>query len=156
MLYAMDRTGLAARIGYGLGALLVAGVIGFYASMWLLPWIAARLPGADTDADGYGFFITAIAIGVGLGFTCGMVGLSLPWKRRKRRSGRTRRIAISAAIVVIASAAFATQGHAIIYDLLFAAWLSYVLAFTYVRHGILDKPHRRENAAADPTPKVAG
>lgn len=153
MLYGMNRTGLAARIGYGLGALALTGTVGFYASVWLLPWIGSKLPGADTDADGYGFFVTALGIGLGVGLTFGLIGLTLPWMRRKRRSGRSGRIAISSAIVVIASAVFATQGHAFPYDMLFAAWLSYVLAFTYVRYGILDKTHKREGTSAG-TPRA--
>ena len=149
MLDGMNRTGLSARIGYAVTALVVTGAIGFSTSMWLLPAIAARFPGADTDADGYGFFTTAIAIGLGLGFTFGLIGLTLPWKRRRRRTGRAGRIAVSTATVVIASVIFATEGHALAYDLMFAAWLSYVFAFTYVRYGILDRPHKRESAGAD-------
>jgi len=48
-------------------------------------------------------------------------------------------LAISAVIVVLASLAFAGAGHSVAYDLLFAAWLSYTFALTYVRYGVRDQ-----------------
>ena len=110
--------------------------------MWLLPKFVAR---AADDDDGYGLFRTALGIALGLGLTAALVGLTLPWKRRKRR-GRGRRIVIASVIVVLLSVAFASQQHKVIYDLLFAAWLAYALAFTYVRFGVLDKPKMRSPA----------
>lgn len=140
----MNAVGLPARIGYAVAALVAAGAAGFYASIWLLPKFAA--PAAEDDG-GYGLFRAALGIALGLGTTAALVGLTLPWKRRKRR-GRGRRITIAAVMAVLLSVAFASQQHKILYDLLFAAWLAYVLAFTYVRHGVLDKPVTRP--VADP------
>lgn len=137
----MNAVGLPARIGYAGAALAAAGAAGFYASIWLLPKFASQ---AAEDDDGYGLFRAALGIALGVGITAAMVGLTLPWKRRKRR-GRGRRITVAAVIVVLLSVAFASQQHKIVYDLLFAAWLAYVLAFTYVRHGVLDKPGTRSS-----------
>ena len=138
----MNSVGLPARVGYAVAALAAAGTAGFYASIWLLPKFVAQA--ADND-DGYGLFWTALGIALGLGLTAALVGLTLPWKRRKRR-GRGRRIVIASVIVVLLSVAFASQQHKVIYDLLFAAWLAYALAFTYVRFGVLDKPKMRSPA----------
>ena len=136
MLDGMDGTKLPARIGYAVVALSAVGAAGFYASIWLLPKFASQAVDGD---DGYGLFRAALGIALGLGVTAALVGLTLPWKRRKCR-GRGRRIVVASVIVVLLSVAFASQEHKVIYDLLFAAWLAYVLAFTYVRYGVLDKP----------------
>jgi Kef-type K+ transport system membrane component KefB len=146
----MNAVGLPARIGYAVAALGAVGVAAFYASIWLLPHFVAQ--GADDD-DGYGLFRAALGIALGLGVTAALVGLTLPWKRRKRR-GRGRRIAVAAVVVVLISIGFASQEHKVIYDLLFAAWMAYALAFTYVRHGVLDPPNTRsvgESAASAAT-----
>lgn len=135
MLDGMDGTKLPARIGYAVVALGAAGAAGFYASIWLLPKFASQAAGDD---DGYGLFRAALGIALVAGVTAALVGLTLPWKRRKRR-GRGRRIVVASIIVVLLSVAFASQAHKVLYDLLFAAWLAYALAFTYVRHGVLDK-----------------
>jgi Kef-type K+ transport system membrane component KefB len=132
----MNTVGLPARVGYAVASLAAVGAVGFYASIWLLPKFVSQA--AEHD-DGYGIFRMALGIALGLGVTAALVGLTLPWKRRKRR-GRGRRIGIASVIVVLLSVAFASQQHRVIYDLLFAAWLAYVLAFTYVRYGVLDKP----------------
>jgi peptidoglycan/LPS O-acetylase OafA/YrhL len=137
----MNAVGLPARLAYAVAALAAAGVAGFYASIWLLPKVVAQ--SADDD-DGYGLFRAALGIALGLGVTAALVALTLPWKRRKRR-GRGRRIAIASVVVVLLSVAFASQRHRVVYDLLFAAWLAYALAFTYVRYGVLDKPKTRSS-----------
>ena len=134
----MNAVGLRARIGYALGSLAAVGAAGFYASMWLLPKLASH---AGQDDDGYGMFRMALGIAVALGFTAALLGLTLPWKRRKRH-GRGQRIVISAVIVVLVSVGFASQAHSLMFDLLFAAWLAYMFAFTYVRHGVLDTSKR--------------
>jgi hypothetical protein len=147
----MNSVSLPARIGYAVAALAVGGAVGFYAGIWLLPKLAAHMPGADADMDGFGVFKAAIGIGVGLGFTASLIALTLPWMRRRRRTGRTGRIVISCVFVVLASLGFAGQGHELVYDLLFAAWLAYVMAFTYVRYGVRDRAHRTGASGADST-----
>ena len=139
----MTAVGLPARIGYAVAALAAVGTAGFYASIWLLPKVVAQ--GGDDD-DGYGLFRAALGVALGLGVTAALVGLTLPWKRRKRR-GRGRRFAIAGVIVVLVSIGVASQEHKIVYDLLFAVWLAYALALTYVRYGVFDKSKTR--AAGD-------
>jgi peptidoglycan/LPS O-acetylase OafA/YrhL len=127
-----------------LAALAAAAVAAFYASMWLLP----KFTSETADDDGAGLFRAALGIALGLGFTAALVGLTLPWKRRRRRGGRGRRLAISAVVVIIASVTFAAQEHHLVYDLLFATWLAYALAYTYVRYGLLDKPRTRSSGGS--------
>jgi hypothetical protein len=144
----MESVGLPARIGYALASLVAVGVAAFYASMWLLPKV---LSNAAEDDDGYAIFRTAVGIALALGFSAALAGLTMPWKRRKRRSGRGRRIAISFVFVVGLSMAFASQQHSLVLDLLFAVWLAYAFAYTYVRYGLLDTARTRkapESAAA--------
>jgi hypothetical protein len=131
----MNAVGLPARIGYAVAALAAVGAAGFYAGIWLLPKFLSDT--ADSD-DGYGIFSAAVGIALALGFSAGLLGLTLPWKRRRRKSGRGRRLAISAVFVVLVSIGFASQDHQLLFDLLFAAWLAYALAYTYVRYGVLD------------------
>jgi len=140
----MNAMGLPARCAYAAASLAAVGTAAFYAGMWLLPKIASA---AADDDDGYRMFRTALGMAFALGFTAAMVALTLPWKRRKRH-GRGQRILVSAVFVVIASAAFASQEHSVWLDLLFAAWLAYVLAFTYVRYGVLDRSKFQASGAA--------
>ena len=143
----MSAENLPTRIGYAAVAFLAVAAAGFYATIWLAP----RFTRPTTDDDGYELFRTAIGVAVAVGFSAALAGLTLPWKRRKRRSGRGRRIAISCVIVVALSVAFASQDHALLFDLLFAAWLAYMLAFTYVRYGLLDRS-KRNVESDDPDP----
>ena len=138
----MNAVGLPARIGYAVGSLAAVGAAGFYASMWLLPKFASR---AAEDDDGYGIFRMALGIALALGVTAALIGLTMPWKRRKRH-GRGQRLVISGLIVVLVSVGFASQEHSLLFDLLFAAWLAYVLAFTYVRYGVLDRSRSHSSA----------
>lgn len=135
----MNSEGLPARIASGIAASAAVGGAVFSAGMWLLPRFVSQP--ADVD-DGYGIFTAALGVALVLGFTAGLVALTLPWKRRRRLGGRGRRIAISAVFVVLVSVGFASRDHRLVLDLLFAAWLAYALAFTYVRYGVLDRPRR--------------
>lgn len=144
----MSTSGLAARVAYAAGALAAVGAAGFYSSMWLLPKLVS-----GSDDDGYETFLLSLGIGLALGFSAGLLGLTLPWIRRRRRSGRAQRMAISSAIVVIVSVGFASQEHQLIVDLLIAAWLAYTLAFTYVRYGVLDSPRVRASMQTSHDPE---
>ena len=135
----MNAVGLPARVAYCLAAMPVAGAAGFYAGIWALPKLAKTFPGPEARVEDYGLFLGAIAVGAGLAFALSMVALTLPWKRRRRRTGRGVRVTISCVLVVLASLVFADRGHAVVYDLAFAAWMAYVLAFTVVRYGVLDR-----------------
>ena len=139
----MSATGLPARMVYGVVALALGGVAGFYASIWEYPILLLRFQGIDADLDGYEIFKVALGVGAAVAFTAFMAALTLPWSRHRRRSGRGRRLAISGVFVVLASLAFAGLHHRAIYDLAFAAWLAYVTAYTYVRYGLRDPRMRR-------------
>jgi hypothetical protein len=134
----MDKTGLPARIGYAVVAFPVVGAAAFYTSTWLWPKIA----GADLGIEGYGIFAGSLGVGAVFGLTAFLLALTLPWTRRRRRGGRTRRVVVACVVVVLASLGFAGLGHQLIYDLLFAAWLAYAMAFTYVRYGVRDRARR--------------
>jgi hypothetical protein len=138
----MNAVSLPARIGYAIVALALGAVAGFYGSLWLLPKLVKLLQGPDEALDDFLLFQGALGVATGLAFTSALVALTLPWKRRRRRSGRQGRMIVSGVFVVVASLSFAGQGHALIYDLAFAAWLAYALAYTFVRYGIVDSARR--------------
>jgi hypothetical protein len=48
--------------------------------------------------------------------------------------------------VVITSAGFAAEVHRLILDLLFAAWLAYTMAYTFVRYGVVDDARRSSSS----------
>lgn len=133
----MGAVSLPARIGYAIVALPVGEAVGFAAMYWVFPAIEKFLMGWAPTVDENKTYV-ALGVGAGVAFTAFLVALTLPWRRRKRRSGRMRRVIISGVCVLVASVAFAGLGHSILYDLLFAAWLAYLTAFTYVRYGVLD------------------
>ena len=141
----MSATGLPARMVYAVVALALGGVAGFYAGMWEYPILLLRFQGVDADLDGYEIFKVALGIAAVVAFTAFLVALTLPWSRHRRRSGRRRRLVISGVVGVLAALAFAGLHHPVILDLAFAAWLAYVMAYTYVRYGLLD-PRRRRNS----------
>lgn len=135
----MKATGLLARAIYTALALLLFGAGTFYACMQVLPQFADSYPRLDPAGDGAVIFKISICAAVGVAFSTGLVALTLPWLRHRRRSGRGLRIAVSAVAVVLCSAAFAAEGYGLVVDLLFVGWLTYTLAFTFVRYGILDR-----------------
>jgi O-antigen/teichoic acid export membrane protein len=139
----MHGASLPARILYAVIAFALGGVAGFYAALWEYPILLLRFQGANADLDGFEIFKTSLAIGAGVAFMAFLVALTQPWKRLRRRGGREARIAISGVVVVLASLAFAGLHHRVIYDLAFAVWLSYVIAYTYVRYGVLDSRRSR-------------
>ena len=143
----MNATGLPARMIYAVVALALGGVAGFYATMWEYPILLLRFQGIDADLDGYEIFKVALGVAAVVAFTAFLLALTMPWSRHRRRSGRGRRLAISGVFVVLASLAFAGLHHRVILDLAFAAWLAYVMAYTYVRYGLRD-PRRRHTTYA--------
>ena len=145
----MDAEGLPARISYAVVALAVGGAVGFYSSIFLLPKLATDLPVGDSY--GYGMFQIAVCVAVELGFSAFLVALTLPWRRRKKRRGRTGRIALACGVVLVATLGFAGLGHTLLYDFLFATWLAYVMAFTFVRYGVLDQERRRKPSIEAPS-----
>lgn len=134
----MRSTGLPARIVYALVALPVGGAVGFYGTVWIWPPVEKILNDRLEATYDYDVFKAGVAIGVGLAFTAALLALTLPWKRRRRRSGRVARIVVCGVVVLTASLAFAGQGYSVVYDLVFAAWLAYAMALTIVRYGVLD------------------
>jgi uncharacterized membrane protein YfcA len=133
---------------YAVVAIPVGGAAGFYSSMALLPKLATIFPQLDGDIEGYGFFKIALGVGAALAFTLSLLALTLPWKRHRKRSGRAWRIAASCALVVVTSAGLSADGYSLLYDLAFAAWLAYTLAFTFVRYGVTDEARRSSRASS--------
>jgi O-antigen/teichoic acid export membrane protein len=134
----MNATGLPARMVYAVVALALGFAAGFYATLWEYPILLLRLQGIDADLDGYEIFKVALGVAAVVAFTAFLMALTLPWSRHRRRSGRGGRLAISGVLVVLASLVFAGLHHRVIYDLAFAVWLAYVMAYTYVRYGLRD------------------
>lgn len=137
----MKATGLAARILYAAIALPAGFAAGFCATVWLLPAVAPALEIASPPAHTEELFRLGLSVGAVVAVPAFLCALTLPWRRRRHRGGRKWRWAASAVIVVAASLVFADLGHRLRYDLLFAAWLSYMLTMTFVRYGLLDRKH---------------
>lgn len=142
----MNPTSLPARIAYALTAFVAVGSSAFYAGMWALPKFIQ-----DADQDGYRIFLLSLGFALSAGCSAGLLGLTLPWKRKRRRSGRRHRMLLSSLIVVLLSVSFASQEHQIVIDLLFAAWLAYTLAFTYIRYGVVDSKRVRASTRSGDT-----
>lgn len=143
----MTGASLPARIVYTAAAVPLAGAAGFYLAIGLLPELIAKYPQIDPGADGQRIFNQAVGVGAGFAFTAGLVALTLPWIRHRKRRGRGMRTAVSVGLVVGVSVFFAGLGHRLVYDLLFAAWLAYTMAYTFVRYGVLDHKRRRSGSS---------
>jgi len=142
MLVRMSAVSLPARIVYAAVALPAGGAAGFYCCMWLAPAL-------DPSLDGLWIFNVATFVGAVVGFTAFLFALTLPWSRHRKRRGRPWRIGIACLLVVVASAGFATEGHKLVSDLVFAAWLTYTLAYTFVRYGVLDQARRTSSSSQE-------
>jgi uncharacterized membrane protein YfcA len=141
----MNAKSLPARIGYAVLALLLGAAAGFYSIMLLMPELVAKYPKLDTGMSGQDMFNLAVSVGAGVSLTAALFGLTLPWIRHRKRRGRPWRIAVSFAVVLIASVAFADMIPGLVPDLLFAAWLAYTMAYTFVRYGVVDDAQRRSS-----------
>jgi hypothetical protein len=144
----MNVRSLPARIVYTVIALPLAGAAGFYSCMRLLPEFTVNHPQIDPNMDGSGIFKIAICVGGALAFAASLFVLTLPWIRHRKRGGRPWRIGLSCVVVVLASLLFADQGFNLIYDFVFAAWLTYILAFTFVRYGVIDQARRSSSSSS--------
>jgi hypothetical protein len=151
----MSAVGLPARIVYAVVALPVGGAAGFYCVVWLLPKMSWLLQIPAIVPENYATFVTALYVGGAVALTASLFVLTLPGKRRRKRRGRTWRIALSSVLVVVASAAFAGLGHTLLVDFAFAAWLAYTVTFTFVRYGVLDQASRRSRSTGDPSVESA-
>jgi hypothetical protein len=49
---------------------------------------------------------------------------------------------------VVASAGLSVEGYSLIYNLAFAAWLAYTMAYTFVRYGVTDEVRRSSRASS--------
>jgi hypothetical protein len=138
----MSPVSLPARVVYTVIAVPLTGAAAFYSCMGILPEFTVSFPQLDPGGSGYGIFKIAVCVGVGVALTAALLTLTLPWIRHRERRGRRVRMAFSAVLVVAAAVVFADQGFRLIYDLAFAAWLTYVMAYTFVRYGLIDRPRR--------------
>jgi hypothetical protein len=142
----MNPVHLPARLVYTAVAVPLLGAAAFYTCMGLLPQFTAGNPQLDPSGSGYGIFRIAVCVGLAIGLTGGLMTLTLPWVRHRRIEGRGIRIAISAGLVVVSGVGFAAEGYTLLSDLGFAAWLTCVLAYTYVRYGVADTKRRTRSS----------
>jgi hypothetical protein len=145
----MKAIGLPVRVAYASAVLVLSGVATFYCCMHWLPGLTGIYPALDPEGEGYGIFKIALCVAASIALTLSLPVLTLPGVRRRRRRGRGTRIAFTAVVVVIASVLFADQGFRLRYDLVFAAWLTYLMAFTVVRYGVADEVRRSSGAATE-------
>jgi len=143
----MTAASLPARIAYTVLALPLGGAAGFYSCMQVLPQFTASHPHIDPHGDGSGIFKIAICAGASVALTLGLFALTLPSIRHRKRQGRGWRIGLSCLVVLLASVAIADQEFGLIFDLVFALWLTYTMAFTFVRYGVIDQVRRRHASA---------
>ena len=141
----MNASGLPARIVYTAVALPLGGGAGFYLSIYLLPRVGARFPQLDPGVNGESFFYLALGVGSAIAFSASLLALTLPWTRHRKRRGRAWRITLSCLVVLVASVAFAAEVRGLVYDLVFAVWLAYTMAYTFVRYGVVDEGRRRRS-----------
>jgi len=139
----MKPTDLSARILYAVAALPAGFAVGFYPTAYLLPVIASHLRLVSPPAESEDLFRLALSVGAIVAVPAMLCALTLPWRRRRHRRGRTWRLAVSAVIVVGASLIFAGAEHTFLEDMLFATWLGLMLALTFVRYGLADHKSRR-------------
>jgi uncharacterized membrane protein YfcA len=142
----MTARGLPARIGYTVAALPLGGAAGFYSSIWLLPKLAGSYPQLDPGVDGRAFFDLALGVGAAMAFSAALLALTLPWSRHRKRRGRSWRITLSCVVVAVGSAAFSAEVHGLVYDLIFAVWMAYTVAYTFVRYGVVDQAGRKSGS----------
>jgi len=143
----MKPTDLSARILYAVVALPAGFAVGFFATAYLLPTIAVHIGIASPPAKSEDLFRLALSAGAVICVPAVLCALTLPWRRRRHRRGRTWRLAVSAAIVIGASLIFAGVEHTLLEDMIFATWLGLSLALTFVRYGLVDQKSR--SALAD-------
>jgi hypothetical protein len=140
--YPMTAASLSARLAYTVVATPLGWAAGFYSCMRFLPEFTISHSQIEPNLDDAGIFRIAICAGAAIALTASLCALTLPWIRHRKTPGRSWRLAFSCVLVVLASIFFADLGFRIIYDLLFAAWLTYLLAFTFVRYGVTDQSRR--------------
>jgi hypothetical protein len=143
----MKAIGLPARVAYAGTAFVLSGTAVFYIGMNWLPEYATTYPELDAGGAGYGIFKTAVCIAAWIALTVSLPALTLPGVRRRKLRGRGTRMAFTGVVVVTASLVFADEGFRLIYSLLFATWLAYVMAFTFVRYGVIDDVRRSSTSA---------
>jgi hypothetical protein len=143
----MSSASLPARIVYTAVALPLGGAAGFYSIMLLLPKLVAKYPRLDTGMSGQGMFNLALSAGAAIAFTASLFALTLPWSRHRKRQGRRWRTAASFVVVLVASVGFADIVPRLILDILFAAWLAYTMAYTFVRYGVVDEARRASSSS---------
>ena len=146
----MNAVSLPARIGYAVVAAPLGWAAGFYLCMRFLPEFATSHAQIDPNLDGSRIFRIALCAGAAIALTASLFALTLPWIRHRKKPGRPWRIGLSCVVVVAGSIFFADLGFRLIYDLLFAAWLTYLLAFTVVRYGVMDASNRGARALTYP------
>ena len=147
----MNAYGLPARITYAVVALPAVGTAGFYSAMQLLPRLALLFGGHDAALNDSQTFMASIALASLLALTAALLGLTLPWRRRRKRRGRRVRAVVSTVVLFAASLSFAGQGHALVLDLAVVLWLAYILTYTLVRYGVRDQPRRSSRSGSQST-----
>jgi hypothetical protein len=144
----MSASNLFARVLYAVAAIPAAGAVGFYASLVLLPKLTGQSWYRFAPLDEQQIFLAAIGIGALLAFPASLLALTMPWRRHRKRRGRVVRVILSAVLVLGITLSFAQRGHVIAVDLALAACLAYIVTFTYVRYGVLDRARRKRDRSA--------
>ena len=118
-----------------------AAVVFFYV-MGVLPELTRIFPELDPGMDGYLIFKIAIGAAAAIAFSLSLYELTQPGIRPRKRRGRRLRMTSSGVFVVASSLVFNGLGLGWLWDILFAAWLTYTVAYTFIRYGVMDEPVR--------------
>jgi hypothetical protein len=138
----MKAGNLPVRIAYAAVAFVLSGAVVFLYAVRVLPELARIFPKLDPDGDGYLIFKISICAAAAIASSLSMYELTQPGTRSRKRRGRRWRLGLASVIVVFASLAFSGMGWGWLYDLLFAVWLGYTVAYPFVRYGVLDDAKR--------------
>jgi hypothetical protein len=138
----MTAAKLPVRIAYAAAAFTLSGTVVFFYCMRGLPELVRIFPELDPDMDGYLIFKIAICAAVTFAFSLSLYELTQPGARSRKRRGRRLRLVLASVAVVLSSLGFNGLGLGWTCDLLFAAWLTYTVAYTFVRYGVMDETKR--------------
>jgi hypothetical protein len=138
----MTAAKLTVRITYAAAAFALSGTVMFFYCMWVLPELVRIFPELDPDMDGYLIFKIAICAAATFAFSLFLYELTQPGARPRKRRGRRLRLTLASVAVVASSLGFSGMGLGWACDILFAAWLTYTVAYTIVRYGVLDEAKR--------------
>jgi hypothetical protein len=141
----MTAAKLPVRIAYAAVAFALSGTVMFFYCMRVLPELVRVFPELDPEMDGYLIFKIAISAAMTSAVSLSLYELTQPGARPRKRRGRRLRLALASVIVLMSSLGFSGLGLGWSFDILFVAWLTYTVAYTFIRYGVMDETKRSQS-----------